>query len=42
MTTAEMLTAAYLKDPAAMHALLTNRVPCNQPLADDDFVVVET
>lgn len=39
-TPAEVLTIAFNNDPAAVHALVANRVPCNQFLADDEFVVV--
>lgn len=39
--TANALQAAFESDPNAMHALIVNRVPCNQLLADDPFVVVE-
>jgi hypothetical protein len=35
------LNEAFARDPQAMHALLTNRIPCNRDLADDPFVVVE-
>lgn len=35
------LNEAFARDPQAMHALLTNRIPCNRALADDPFVVVE-
>jgi hypothetical protein len=38
---AQALDDAFKRDPQAMHALLCNRVPCNQALADDPFVVVE-
>ncbi len=34
------LQSAFEKDPNALHALIVNRVPCNQALADDEFVVV--
>lgn len=37
----EVLTAAFARDPAAIHALIVNRVPCNQSLADDPHVVVD-
>ena len=37
-----ILNEAYAADPAAMHALIVNRVPCNQPLADHPTVQVET
>jgi hypothetical protein len=35
------LNGAFARDPQALHALLTNRIPCNLALADDPFVVVE-
>ena len=38
---AQVLQNAFDEDPNAIHALVTNRVPCNQALADDVFVVVE-
>lgn len=37
-----MLNNAFLADPNAMHALVCNRVPCNELLADDPFVGVDT
>lgn len=39
--TVEALQAAFSADPNAIHALILNRVPCNQLLADDPFVVVD-
>lgn len=36
-----ILNEAYAADPAAMHALIVNRVPCNQPLAYHPTVQVE-
>ena len=39
---ARVRDTAFHKDPAAIHALMTNRVPCNQALADDKFIVVES
>lgn len=41
MNAVECLNAAFAADPAAIHALRVNRVPCNQALADDPFVVIE-
>lgn len=38
--TVEALQLAFIADPNAIHALIVNRVPCNQFLADDPFVVV--
>lgn len=35
------LNAAYAADPAAIHALIVNQVPCNQALADHPSVVVK-
>ena len=37
----EVLQRAFEADPNAIHALVVNRVPCNQALADDLDVVVE-
>jgi hypothetical protein len=37
----EVLQAAFESDPNAMHALVVNRYPCNQALADDPFVIVD-
>lgn len=34
------LNDAFAADPAAMHAMMCNRVPCNQALADHPSVVV--
>lgn len=39
--TVEVLQAAFTADPNAIHALLINRVPCNQALDDDPFVQVD-
>jgi hypothetical protein len=39
-TPAEVLTIAFNNDPAAIHAVVAHRVPCNQQLADDEFVIV--
>jgi hypothetical protein len=41
MGTVEALNAAFAADPNAIHALMVNRVPCNQALADDPFVQVD-
>ncbi len=42
MSKTEMvLNQAFAKDPSAIRALSLNRVPCNQLLADDEFVMVE-
>ena len=38
--TAELLQNVFDKDPNAIHALVTNRVPCNQLLVDDPFAIV--
>ena len=37
----EILQRAFETDPNAMHALTVNRVPCNQALADDPYVIVD-
>lgn len=37
----EVLQRAFDADPNAIHALVVNRVPCNQSLADDPYAVVE-
>lgn len=39
--TVDCLNAAFVADPAAIHSLVLNRVPCNDALADDPFVIVE-
>lgn len=39
--TVDALNAAFHADPNAICALMLNRVPCNQELADDPFMVVE-
>lgn len=36
----DALNSALLTDPGAMYALITNRIPCTQALADDPFLVV--
>lgn len=36
------LNQAYTADHAALHALVCNRVPCNQALADHPTVLVDT
>ena len=36
-----MLNRAFAADPRAVHALVCNRVPCNQALADDPTVIYE-
>ncbi len=36
-----VLNSAYEADPAAMHALICNRVPCNQTLADHPTIPVD-
>ena len=41
MQVIEVLQNAFNADPNAMHALICNRVPCNESLANDEFVVVE-
>jgi hypothetical protein len=37
----EILQRAFEADPSAMHALLCNRVPCNDRLSDDPYVIVD-
>lgn len=37
----ECLNTAFAADPNAIHALMVNRVPCNQALADHPDVVVD-
>ena len=39
--TVECLNSAFAADPNAIHALMVNRVPCNQALADHPHVVVD-
>lgn len=36
-----VLKSAYEADPAAIHALICNRVPCNNLLADHPTIVVD-
>ena len=40
-TAVRILNEAFVADPAAIHSLLCNRVPCNQTLADHPSVVVD-
>jgi len=42
MNTAEALNAAFRADPNAVNSLMCTRIPCNQALADDRFVQVDT
>lgn len=37
----ELLQTAFEADPAAMHALVCNRVPCNVQLAEHPHVIVD-
>lgn len=37
-----VLNSAFAADPAAIHALVANRVPCNSALADHPTVVVDS
>jgi hypothetical protein len=37
----EVLNSAFAADPAAVHALICNRVPCNSALAEHPTVVVD-
>ena len=39
---ADLLNEALAADPAAIHALIINRVPCNSQLADHQDIVVES
>lgn len=39
--TVACLNAAFAADPNAIHALICNRVPANQALADDPFIIME-
>ncbi len=39
--TIDILNEAYVLDPAAVHALICNRVPCNVNLAEHGTVVVD-
>lgn len=38
----DALNVAFQADANAVQALVINRVPCNQFLADDQFVIVES
>jgi len=38
----ERLNTAFKADPAALHALICNRVPCNEALADHSTFTVDT
>jgi hypothetical protein len=40
--TIELLNNAFLADKNAIHALMTNKVPCNSELADDPYIIVST
>ena len=40
-TTVKVLESAFKADPNAIHALMCNRVPCNQALADDPYISVD-
>ena len=39
--TVKVLESAFKADPNAIHALMCNRVPCNQALADDPYIPVD-
>lgn len=41
MNAVKALNMAFKADPNAIHSLMCNRVPCNQFLADDQFVQVD-
>ena len=38
----EVLTRAFQEDPNAMHSLMTINIPCNESLADDAFIIVNS
>ncbi len=38
----DVMNEAFAADPAAIHALLINRVPCNQALTDHPTIQVDT
>lgn len=37
----ECLNSAFHADPAAIHALIVNRVPCNQEIAEHPMIAVQ-
>lgn len=37
-----MLNKAFEEDPAAIHALMINLVPCNEDLANDEHIPVQS
>ena len=41
MNAIEVLQQAFNSDPNAIHSLICNRVPCNETLANDEFIPVE-
>lgn len=40
--TVECLNKAFRRDPAVIYALICNRIPCSQELAEDPFILVDT
>lgn len=40
--TVDLLNNAFNSDRNAIHALMTNKVPCNRELADDPYIVVSS
>ena len=38
----EMLNKAFEADPEAVHAVVCNRVPCNEEFANDPYIVCDT
>ncbi len=40
-TVVDLLNNAFKSDPSAIHSLMVNRVPCNEQLVDDPFIVVD-
>lgn len=41
MNAIEVLQQAFNSDPNAIHSLICNHVPCNEALANDEFIPVE-
>lgn len=40
--TVELLNRAFELDPGCIHAMLCNFVPCNEKLANDDIICINT
>ena len=40
--TVELLNRAFESDPGCIHAMLCNFVPCNEKLANDDIICINT